>query len=141
MIMFDKASVNQDTIRKLVNLSIDNIEKPVALEIGTHQGQTAAVIGEILKPLGGKVYVTDWWLANYWLEESDRESSGWNNRGPQPEYVNERFLNFDKNMRNSKLENVVLPLKMSSDDAYPILKDLLFDSVFIDAAHYYSQVV
>lgn len=137
MPIFDHPSVDKNIIERLVL----SIAKPHfnALEVGVFQGQTTAVIGKIAKSFSGKVCVVDWWKAQANGVPESYPGDKWENVCT-PELIDERFKNFRDNMDDLGLTETIRILNMSSDEAATKLKDNEFDFIFIDAAHYYSQV-
>lgn len=104
-----------------------------ALEIGSWLGASTAIIAQVVKENNGQLYCVDWWKGNL---------------GPNYGAVNlgliaqnyDVFSLFQKNMEAFGVSDTVLPLKMRSQEAAPILKDGSFDFIFIDGEHSYQTI-
>ena len=97
-------------------------------EIGSWKGGSTEVIGQIVKQCGGLLYCVDHWCGSPGtglLEEAQRE---------------DMFQLFRENIRQCGLEDTVKSLVMTSYEAAIIMAAQLFDVVFIDADHRYSQI-
>jgi hypothetical protein len=87
-------------------------------EIGSASGGgSTAVIGEIVKRTGGKLYCIDPWGTNL------------------------RYLSFLANLKILGLEGTVIPVRGSSLDAAMLFEDNSLDGVFIDGLHLYPDVL
>ncbi len=136
-VIFDHPSVDKRVIETLVN----KVSRPgmSCLEVGVFQGQTTSVIASIVKKLGGKVVVADWWKAQANGVPESYPGGRWENVCT-PELINERYQVFIDNMTELGLIDCIEVMRMDSDSAAKKLKNNQFDFIFIDAAHYYSQV-
>jgi len=105
-------------------------KKPTFVEIGTWKGKSAAVLAHIASAKQGVVYTVDHFMGN---------------PGTKRDEVAERidlFAIFRHNMRQlGYWQTVVKPLVMDSESASRLFKNKSVDLVFIDAGHWYSDVI
>ena len=100
----------------------------IGVEAGTWTGNSACIFGEIIQKLNGKLYCVDWFKGTSDLSLGDITS-----------YVDvyKIFLN---NIKTQKLEDTILPMKMSSKEGSLLFKDESLDFVFLDANHKYEYI-
>ncbi len=98
------------------------------LEIGSWCGDSTLILAEVAKNSGGKVYCVDWWRGNAdtELENIAKEL--------------DVFQIFWNRILSNGYENTVIPLRGASFDIVALLRDEVFDFVFIDADHRYDSV-
>lgn len=96
-------------------------------EIGSWKGHSTAYLAQIVQENKGMVYAIDTWQGSPGV---------WQHNIVQTKDV---FRLFETNMKALGFD-CVLPLVMPSLSAATILKDKIFDLIFIDANHLYKQV-
>lgn len=96
------------------------------IEVGSWMGASTRHIASLLQP-NGKLYAVDTWQGS--IEHYQKQE--WNAMLPT------LYNQFLSNMIHARLTDVVIPMRMSSLEAAPILKQQLtmVDMVYIDAAH------
>lgn len=90
---------------------------PIIVEIGSHKGCSASIIGEYIKERKGYLFCVDPW--------------------PEADIL----LTFMLNMKALHLQDYIHPLVMESKLASTIFKDEMLEMVFIDGNHYYKSVM
>src|SRR5262249_3794937 len=105
----------------------------VFVEIGAYLGRStsylAAAIQRARKRI--RVYVVDLWDGWFWND--DRQAVPMNEGS-------DVFWHFMRNMRRQGLDEVLCPLKMSSEKAALLFEDGSVDFVFVDGDHGYEAV-
>ena len=99
------------------------------LEVGNWLGESTLVLAEVAKKHFGKLYCVDWWKGNVGTELETIASK------------EDIFTLFWQRICKEGFEDVVVPIRGSSDAAADILKDQVFDLVFIDGDHRYEQTL
>lgn len=99
-----------------------------ALEIGTFEGMTARYICDNMLKKDGRLICVDPLQDEYLTEKIDEQAEQMNKSLPYFKGQYGRFL------RNTKRRPVEL-YRMTSERAYPLLKDFRFDFIFIDGDH------
>lgn len=111
------------------------------LEVGSWAGHSALLWAEAIRNGGGKgeIVCIDPWVP-YFKDEKNMI-----NVAPR---IMERALRDDKifnlfrhNISAAGFDDMVTPMRGTSDEVLPTLRDGGFDLVFIDGAHYYSNVI
>ena len=97
------------------------------LEIGNWLGESTLVLAEVAKKHFGKLFCVDWWKGNVGTELEIIASK------------EDIFNLFWQRICQEGYEDVVVPIRGSSDTVAQILKDQAFDLVFIDGDHRYDQ--
>ena len=120
---FDRAALRQLVSRLEPGFTI--------LEIGSWlgQGSTAVLIAEAMKKRG-IIYCVDTWMGNANVERHQQIIRDYDVLGT--------FLH---NVASAGGQSLVRTLVMSGDDAARIMRDALFDLVFIDADHSYTATL
>jgi predicted O-methyltransferase YrrM len=99
------------------------------LEIGTWLGNSAIRTGRVCQEFAGRLFCVDWWRGSAGvalLEETAAE--------------HDIFALFLDNVARAGLDETIVPLRMRSADAAPVLADRQFDHIFIDGDHRYAAV-
>jgi len=104
-------------------------EGMILAEVGAWLGCSTAVMGKVAKENNGIVYTVDWFRGS----GEKTPLKGVADR-------NDIFNIFRANMNELGLQDIVKPLVMTSVDAVSIIKDEMFDLIFIDADHVYQAV-
>jgi len=104
-------------------------EGMVIAEVGAWLGCSTAVMGKVAKENKGIVYTVDWFRGS----GEKTPLKGVADR-------NDIFNIFRTNMNELGLQDAIKPLVMTSSDAVNIIKDNMFDLIFIDADHVYQAV-
>jgi hypothetical protein len=105
----------------------------VFVEVGAYLGRSSIYLASRIRQSGKKirVYVVDLW-------------DGWVYRECGKDIVipesAEVFWHFIRNVRRAGVEEVLSPLRMSSEQAAGLFEDGTFDFVFLDADHSYEGV-
>ena len=99
------------------------------LEVGNWLGESTLVLAEVAKQHFGKLYCVDWWKGNV---GTDLETIA---------TKEDIFTLFWKRICDEGFEDIVVPIRGSSDTAAKILKDQAFDLVFIDGDHRFDQTL
>jgi predicted O-methyltransferase YrrM len=94
------------------------------VEVGSWLGKSTSVFGQYAKETGGLVLAVDWWQSNPDV-------------GLCADGVYEQFR---ANMKELGIDDVVIPIRLRSDVASKLIKDLSIDMVFIDGDHKYESV-
>lgn len=127
------ASLKQITDEQKIVLQTlaESVGKPSLnfLEVGSWLGESTLVLAEIAKRHFGKLYCVDWWKGNVGTELESIASK------------EDIFALFWQRIRQEGFEDVVVPIRSSSDVAAEVLKDQAFDFIFIDGDHRYEQTV
>lgn len=117
----------------------ENKGKIELLEIGSWAGGSAITWAEAIKKHSrnlGTVYCLDPWI-NY-IENFD-ENNSWIHQTMMKGLKNNKIVNlFNHNIAASRLENMVFPLRGSSDQLLPMFKQKQFDIIFIDGNHLFD---
>jgi hypothetical protein len=105
----------------------------VFVEIGAYLGRSTAYLASRILRSGKRirVYVVDLWDGWFWND--DRQALPMNEG-------TDVFWHFMRNMRQQGLDEVLCPLKMSSDKAALLFDDASLDFVFVDGDHGYEAV-
>lgn len=108
-------------------------DSAVFVEVGSWFGRSTAYMGEQIKKNSKniKFYVVDTWEG---AGESETQKTIVSN------YGGNIFPAFWQNMVNSKLEDLISPLQITSEKASLLFDDETLDFVFIDASHVYDEV-
>lgn len=98
------------------------------LEVGSWCGDTSAILARIAREHGGHLVCVDWWKGSpgTGLAEIAKKK--------------DVYAYFWNRMKEEGLEDTVMPLRGPSKHAAGILKEGLFDLVFIDADHTYAGI-
>jgi len=119
---------------EIYDLAVDKVsDSAVFVEVGSWFGRSTAYMGTQIKKNSKniKFYVVDTWEG---AEESETQKKIISS------YGGNIFPAFWQNMVNSKLEDVILPLQITSEKASLLFDDETLDFVFIDASHVYDEV-
>jgi hypothetical protein len=105
----------------------------VFVEVGAYLGRSTIYLASRIRQSGKniRVYAVDLW--DGWVYHECREDE------PSPESA-DVFGHFIRNVRRAGVEDVIRPLKMSSEQAAGLFEDGTFDFVFLDADHDYEAV-
>lgn len=112
------------------------------LEIGSWAGNSAVLWGDAIKKNNGvgTVFCVDPWEP--YLKSSDKEKVNVAtlimDRALAKGKIFKLFLH---NIKSSNLSNMVFPIKGSSSDILPLLKDRSFDVIYVDGDHSYSGIM
>ena len=98
------------------------------LEIGSWTGDSTVVLGKVAKRHDGHVFCIDWWKGSPKTSLKQIASK------------EDTFSYFWSRIRSEGLEDVVIPIRGRSDIASVILKEKMFDLIFIDGDHLYEGV-
>jgi len=109
----------------------ESVAKPSMkiLEVGNWLGDSTLVLAEVARRNNGTLYCIDWWKGNI---------------GTDLETIASRediFSLFWRRICNAGFEEIAVPIRASSDIAAGILKEQIFDLVFIDGDHRYDQTL
>jgi len=104
-------------------------ENPRFLELGSWAGDSTTVLGRVASELGGTLYCVDWWQGNEGTPLKGIAES------------EDVFAHFWKRVCETGLQDTVIPIRTSTDNAVALLKHLSFDLIFIDADHRYESVL
>jgi len=116
----------------------------IIVEVGTWKGLSASIMGKTLKEMGKdfRIICIDTWLGapEFWtwgINENIRGGSLKLKNGYPTVYET-----FTKNMKAVNLDDVIVPLPVSSLVGADILKyyNIKADMIYIDAAHEYESV-
>jgi len=122
-------NVSEDDCRALEQTARSVSRKYMRIaEVGSWKGKSTSVLGKIAKSYGGRVYAVDHWKGNEGV---------WNYDIAKTYDV---LSIFRRNMRLLGLDNIVLPLVMTSEEASLLFTDDSLDLVFLDADHRYEQI-
>jgi hypothetical protein len=104
------------------------------VEIGAYLGRSTSYLAWRIKQSGKRIrlYVVDLWDGWFWND--DRQSVPMNEGA-------DVFWHFMHNMRQQGLDDVICPLKMSSDKAALLFGEGELDFVFVDGDHGYDAVL
>lgn len=112
---------------KKVCLDIEH-KNMMICEIGAWTGCSTAILGAFAKKNKGLVYVVDWFKGSCKTKLED---------AAQKEDI---FAMFKKNMENLGLMDYICLFHMASEQAATIIKDQIFDLIFIDGNHIYPYI-
>lgn len=119
--------------RQALRSLIRRIEKPFIriAEIGswTGSGSTRTIIEELTKKQG-YLYCIDHWQGNTNVQRHQQLIAQF-----------DIFATFQANIASYGGAELVKPIVMSSIDASTVIKDHIFDLVFIDGSHTYSETI
>lgn len=103
----------------------------VFVEVGAYLGRSSLYLASRIKQSGKtiRLYVVDRW-DGYVYGEDEAEAL-------QTPHVFDQFV---RNVRLSRVEDVIYPLKMESSEAAHLFEDGTLDFVFLDADHGYEAV-
>ncbi len=99
------------------------------LEVGNWLGESTLVLAEVAKANMGTLYCVDWWKGNIGTDLEDIASK------------EDIFSLFWQRVCQEGFEEVVVPIRGSSDAAAEVLRDQAFELVFIDGDHRYEQTL
>ncbi len=99
------------------------------LEVGSWCGDSARILGKIAQENGGYLFCVDWWKGNVGTDLANIAKK------------EDIFSLFWKNMCREGLEDVVVPIRANSDVASLILKDHVFELVFLDGDHRFEATL
>ncbi|MDH5763829.1 MAG: class I SAM-dependent methyltransferase [Nitrospinota bacterium] len=99
------------------------------LEVGNWLGESTLVLAEVAKRHFGKLYCVDWWKGNPGTELESIAAK------------EDIFSLFWQRICVEGFQDVVVPIRGSSDSAAEILKEQVFDLIFIDGDHRYEQTL
>lgn len=140
MPIFNPPSVDHSVIISLLDRAISSNHPFNALEIGVFQGQTTQFIASKTKAIQGKTYVVDWWKANTNGVPQSYPTGDWETSCNTDAFASDGYNTFCNNMKELGLFDNIEIYNMTSDEAATKFADEFFDFIFIDAAHYYTQV-
>ncbi len=98
------------------------------LEVGSWCGDSTVLLGKVAQENSGQLYCIDWWKGNEGTELIEIAKK------------TDIFSFFWNRICTEGLEDVVIPIRSRSDVGVEILKDNMFDLVFIDADHRYEPL-
>ena len=119
---------DQKIVLKTLVESVANPSMKI-LEVGNWLGDSTLVLAEVARKNNGTLYCIDWWKGNI---------------GTDLETIASRediFSLFWQRICNAGFEEIVVPIRASTDTAAEILKERVFDLVFIDGDHRYDQTL
>ena len=99
------------------------------LEVGSWCGDSAIILGTIARKNGGHLFCVDWWKGNIGTDLEDIAKK------------RDIFSLFWKNIRRAGLEDIVIPIRGHSDIAAMVLKEEIFDLVFLDGDHRFEAML
>jgi len=99
------------------------------LEIGSWIGDSAIVLAKVAQQHGGHLFCVDWWKGNAGTDLADIAVK------------QDIFSLFWSRICREGLDDIVIPIRSSSDVASKILKKGAFEIVFIDADHRYEAAL
>ncbi len=99
------------------------------LEVGNWLGDSTLTLAEVAQANMGTLYCVDWWKGNIGTDLEAIASQ------------EDIFSLFWQRVCQEGFEDIVVPIRSSSDAAAEILKDQAFDLVFIDGDHRYEQTL
>ena len=99
------------------------------LEIGSWCGDSTSILGKVAQTFGGQVVAVDWWRGNPGTELEKVASK------------NNILEHFQRRIKKEGLQDTVVPLVTTSNQAANLLREGQFDLIFIDGDHRYSQVL
>jgi hypothetical protein len=105
----------------------------VFVEVGAYLGRSSLYLASRIKQAGKNIrlHVVDRW--DGWVySDCHAEAS--------PAQTQDVFGQFVRNVRRAQVEDVIYPLKMSSEQAANLFEDGTLDFVFLDADHAYEAV-
>ena len=126
---FESAVNEHDVVvlKALINGAVKpNIQ---CIEIGTWDGFSASIIGEIIKPYDGNLYCID----PYFGDALINPSLPWGT-------AREKLLQWHDNINAKRLQYHVFHMKLPAHKMANHLKDEDFDFIFIDGSHHYEWV-
>lgn len=103
------------------------------IEIGAFLGKSTSYLANLIKKSGKKI---NFYVIDPWKKITSSPSSVIQNTVPENMY--ETFL---ENINNLDLLDYVIPMKMTSEQAFEQLKDKKFKFIFIDGSHQYENVM
>jgi hypothetical protein len=105
----------------------------IFVEVGAYLGRSSIYLASRIKRSGKKIrlYVVDLW--DGWVYSACQADASLSQ-------AKDVFGEFVRNVRRAKVEDVIYPLKMSSEQAAELFEDGTLDFVFLDADHAYSSV-
>jgi len=121
--------------KEVYDLAVDKApDSAVFIEVGSWFGKSTAYMGAQIKKNDKNIrfYAVDTWEG---AGESETQKKIVSSHGGNI------FPAFWQNMVNSKLEDVILPLQITSEKASLLFDDETLDFVFIDASHVYDEVI
>ena len=122
------ASVEQQTVLRTLAESVTK-QGCRFLEIGSWLGDSAIVLGKVAKENGGLLFCVDWWKGSVGTELIKITSKV------------DAFSLFWERICAEGLQDVVVPIRTLSDIASQVLREDIFDLVFIDGDHRYDWVL
>jgi predicted O-methyltransferase YrrM len=111
------------------------------VEIGALLGKSSMFLGVEIKNSGKNIKLD---CVDYWDARGVKELE---QPGDQTGYYYKRdgedilFRVFNKNVKDANIEDVITPLRMSSEDASKLYENESLDFIFIDADHKYESVI
>jgi len=99
------------------------------LEIGSWCGDSSVVLGKIAKQNNGHLFCIDWWKGSEGTYQEEIADKG------------DVFAFFWDQICREGLEDVVVPIRGRSDVSSKILKENIFDMIFIDGDHRYENTL
>ena len=98
-------------------------------EVGAWAGMSTSILGSFAKENSGAVYTIDWFRGT--LIKGKMEPAA---------LKQDTFSIFKERMDKSNLTDNVFVLHMTSQQAVKIIRDKIFDLIFIDANHTYPYI-
>lgn len=121
-------SIEQRIVLHLLAESVQR-DRCKFLEIGSWCGDSTVIFGKVAKKVGSHLFCIDWWKGNPNTELEKIAST------------RDIFSLFWNRICREGLEDVVIPIRGRSEVISRILKNRVFDLVFIDGDHRYENML
>jgi len=123
--------------------AVDKYDNTVFCELGSFKGASAIYLAQRIKEKNKniKVVCVDFWPSPKEINNLCGIGAGQGEESKKiKEYGGSLMQDFIDNVYKYNVENIIIPIRSSTNNACGIFPKNYFDFIFVDACHYYDQV-
>lgn len=122
----------------IYEMAVNSYNNTQFIEIGNFQGRSAALLGELIKEKQKNIQVicVDIFPTTFELDKWKSVGASQGDEGRLIRELNDSLINiFVKNMYDAGVDDIVIPIKSTSEKAWHVLNGKTYGMVFIDGGH------